>query len=471
MPVHLLNLLTLALCFSFIAAKSKESDFKKDDVITVDVAVIGGGSTGTYAAVKLRDAGKSIVVIERDDHLGGHVNTYVDPITHVPIDYGVVAYNNLPQAQAFFKRFSIALQNASVPTNGNTYVDLSGSGAIIPVPTVDPSAALQKYAGIIAQYPYLTGGYALLPDPMPAELLAPFGKFISDNGLEAMVGVAFLFTWSMADILNQPAYAVLMNFGPIQLNDLFQGTYQVVSTHDNSALYRAAAAYLGKVVLYGSRVIDCDRDGNDDSHDKKRGYHLLTVSTPNGKKLVKSRKLLITIPPTLDNMAAFDISETEHSVFKQWLWHNNYVAVLANTGLPDGQTILPADPTKPFGLPSPPFVQQYSFSGFPGIYTVRVVGDSGLGPDAARKLIGDDLGRMAAAGSFPSANRNPTILAFANHNPLNPFVSSENAHNGFYKKLNALQGQRATWWTGQAWTSDYSSLLWAFTDGILAAMG
>jgi heterodisulfide reductase subunit A-like polyferredoxin len=37
--------------------------------ITRDVVVIGGGASGAHAAVWLRDAGKSVVIVERADQL------------------------------------------------------------------------------------------------------------------------------------------------------------------------------------------------------------------------------------------------------------------------------------------------------------------------------------------------------------------------------------------------------------------
>jgi NADPH-dependent 2,4-dienoyl-CoA reductase/sulfur reductase-like enzyme len=58
-----------------------------DTVITKDIAIIGGGSAGTYSAIRLRDLGKSIVVIEGTDRLGGHARTYIEPNTATPIDY------------------------------------------------------------------------------------------------------------------------------------------------------------------------------------------------------------------------------------------------------------------------------------------------------------------------------------------------------------------------------------------------
>src|SRR6201995_2744232 len=75
----------------------KELSLSGEDIITCDVCIIGGGATGTYAAVRLReDFKKSVLVVERDNQLGGNVNTYFVPDSNIPIDFGVQAYNNLP---------------------------------------------------------------------------------------------------------------------------------------------------------------------------------------------------------------------------------------------------------------------------------------------------------------------------------------------------------------------------------------
>ena len=47
-----------------------EATFAAQDVITKDVVIIGGGSSGTYGAVRLReDYNVSVIVVEKDDHL------------------------------------------------------------------------------------------------------------------------------------------------------------------------------------------------------------------------------------------------------------------------------------------------------------------------------------------------------------------------------------------------------------------
>ncbi len=47
------------------------NDGREDHRVTYDVAVIGGGSSGSYAAARLKQQGFKVVVIEREGRLGG----------------------------------------------------------------------------------------------------------------------------------------------------------------------------------------------------------------------------------------------------------------------------------------------------------------------------------------------------------------------------------------------------------------
>ena len=80
-----------------------------DTVIERDVVVIGGGSSGTYTAVRLTDLGKSVVVVETTDRLGGHTQTYTDPATGLTTDIGVMVFHDLPIVHSYFGRFSVPL--------------------------------------------------------------------------------------------------------------------------------------------------------------------------------------------------------------------------------------------------------------------------------------------------------------------------------------------------------------------------
>jgi len=62
--------LHLSIAAVAVRGKVDESKFEETDIILRDVAIIGGGASGSHAAVILKqDHGKSVVVIEKQDHL------------------------------------------------------------------------------------------------------------------------------------------------------------------------------------------------------------------------------------------------------------------------------------------------------------------------------------------------------------------------------------------------------------------
>ncbi|EME82563.1 uncharacterized protein MYCFIDRAFT_9246, partial [Pseudocercospora fijiensis CIRAD86] len=79
------------------------------EVITRDVAILGGGPSGTYAAVGLRDKGKSVVIVEKEAVLGGNVASYLVPSTAISVEVGVYFLNNAPTLRKFFSRFNLGL--------------------------------------------------------------------------------------------------------------------------------------------------------------------------------------------------------------------------------------------------------------------------------------------------------------------------------------------------------------------------
>lgn len=70
------------------------SSYDKANVITRDVVVIGGGSSGTHSAISLLRNGKTVVVVEQQPRLGGPVGTYTDPASKTTINYGLQAFYN-----------------------------------------------------------------------------------------------------------------------------------------------------------------------------------------------------------------------------------------------------------------------------------------------------------------------------------------------------------------------------------------
>lgn len=59
---------TPLVLIALVAAAGGVSD-TTDEVVNRDVVIVGGGASGAHAAVKLRDMGKTIVLVEKRDRL------------------------------------------------------------------------------------------------------------------------------------------------------------------------------------------------------------------------------------------------------------------------------------------------------------------------------------------------------------------------------------------------------------------
>lgn len=148
-----------------------EAEHGGHNVISKDVCIIGGGSSGTYSAIRLHQLGKSVALLEENSLLGGHTNTFTDPVTGAKINYGVVVLEELPVVRNYTTYLGVPLitlgsgfASSSIVTR---YADIS-AGTILSNTTFpdDPSKAFPGYLGQFAKYPYLNNGFDL-PDPVP----------------------------------------------------------------------------------------------------------------------------------------------------------------------------------------------------------------------------------------------------------------------------------------------------------------
>lgn len=160
-------------------------------IIEKDIAILGAGASGTYAAVRLReDYNNSIVVIEKNDHIGGHVNTYIDPDTNEPVDYGVLSYWDYGPAKAFFARMNVEIMAAPQDNNTVVYVDHETAKNLTSYITPafpDILQSLEVYGNESKKYSdFLLPGYWNFPagDSIPSDLLLPFGEYAEKYHIE-----------------------------------------------------------------------------------------------------------------------------------------------------------------------------------------------------------------------------------------------------------------------------------------------
>ncbi|KAK2603653.1 hypothetical protein QQS21_004126 [Conoideocrella luteorostrata] len=464
-----MRLLTCACLWANLACLVSHA-LPEEQPIEVDVAIVGGGATGAYAAVRLReDYKKSVLVIEKTKRLGGHVHAYYPTKGH-PVNYGVQAYLNRETTKAFFKRFNLNL----IEPDLGSYIDLilltknvdfnTGRSVFVhygPVDIVGVPVDLIRYLDFAIKYqPFFENGYFHHGD-VPEDLLLPFGKFLAKYDLQGALGILRNLLW-LSDAVNTPTWTVMAVVGAPQIAAFGLGltgpSFTWPETRSSETLFDRVLNLLSRNVLLESTVIASKRTD--------RGV-TLTVQTPSGRKTVKAKKLLIAATPSPENVGPWDLSNTEKELFSKFSWETLFVGVVNNTGLHPSVTGIRNAPENPadFFLPQGDFTDAYTRAGsdeMPDLWTARVIGRTGLTDNQARNLILQPFKKMKEAGTFKIAA--PSLVEFASHGSTVPKVSAADLKAGFYNRLYALQGQRSTFWTGLTWAPDYTPILWDFTE-------
>ncbi|UQU68549.1 FAD-dependent oxidoreductase [Couchioplanes caeruleus] len=425
-------------------------------VLRRDVCVIGGGSAGTYVAVRLGDLGRSVAVVETKDRLGGHTETYHDPATGGTVDIGVIVFEDDPLVHRHFGRFGLELTGLGGFGGDTAFVDFRTGrpvGYTPPAPT-----ALGTYYDLISRYGPIDAVIDL-PDPVPHDLVAPFADFVRKYDLGSVVPLVFNYGQGIGDILRLPALYSVNTFGQGVVRNIMDRSFLTTAAHDNSLLYERATAHLGDDVLLESHVLRVDRSG--------RGVRVL-VATPEGLRLIVARKLVVTCPPLLRNFAGFDLDATERSVFGQFVSGAYYTGVVRLSGLPEGLSLENVAADTPYNLPPLPGLYGLSPTGIPGLYNVKYGSPEPLPEAQVRRDIRVEIERLARAGTYPV--RFEDLEVFSSHTPFELHVSPEAIAGGFYRRLNALQGHNDTYYSSAAVHSHNSTRIWAGAETLLPSI-
>jgi hypothetical protein len=288
--------------------------------------------------------GKSVVVVEHKDRMGGHTQTYTDPQTERTVDFGVQAFHNLDIVKNYFKRFNIPLVTVNTTSSDvtSTYVDFRTGKEVGGYVPSDPTAALVGYAAQLAKYPYLETGYNLTY-PVPEDLLLPFGEFVTKYSLQGVVQLIFENVQGVGDLLNLLTLYVFKLVGSNIIRDLQIG-FLTTERQDNSELYEKATAELGQDVLLKSYVVAMNREA-------AGAYAKVVVKTPDGLKLIRAKKIILTIPPKLYNLVGWHLSSNESSLFAQFRNSAYYTSLIRHSGIPDNVTVVNVGAETPCNLP------------------------------------------------------------------------------------------------------------------------
>lgn len=455
MKLHCL-LSTVFFLFIHVTSASASSACQTDETIHRDVAILGGGATGTYAAIQLHDLNQSVALIERKPRLGGHTNTYVDPTTGQTTDYGVEQYINNADARDFLTRLQVPF-TVRTPTHQNQALFDFSRGTPPQETTINSNGSMDTYNDLVSKYAYLEDGLKI-PDPVPEDFLVPVSQLIERHHFQP---IANDFWVGMGDISRLPGL-YLLNDVTLAVNRGSQDGFIYTSHQNNYEIFQNAQAVLGPDVFLSTNATDIQR---------KSAEVNICLDTPTGQKLLNAKTLFITVPPTLNNMEVFDLSSHERNLFAQFQSVGYYVSLVRIPGLLSATNVsvwVNINPETPLNQPVLPALYRVMPTNAKDAYVVEYGSQGDIPADDVKEGILGSVRRLMQHAGL--GNQKPEILAFDSHTPYKLHVEADAIKSGFYRNLYALQGRRNTFWSGAAFHTYQSSLLWIFTREIVDMM-
>lgn len=480
----------------FVAVATAASATELPKLLFKDVVVIGGGASGTYAAIRLRDdENKSVAVIEKQSILvrkpqyqnlyrvsrrpinqniqGGHVDSWTDPETGIAYDYGVKSFIDSGPALDFFDRLGV--ETGEMPREDVTteYIDFKTGASVNFTPPEFPTqlAALEKFLVQAEKYePLIQGpGYFGIPqgNEIPEDLFLPFGEFAEKYEFEDAMPFIYQTTGlGVGNITQEMTIFALQSFGASMARSTLglQASFVPASLR-NQDLYDSAAKVLGEDVLYDSTVQASIRT--------EWGVVLTVKNNKTGKlTIITARRLLIAVDPTEANTGTLSLDRNEKNLLSKFRYNREYTGIINNANLDKNISYfnLPssAAPNNLLALPEAPFNARIDYMGSGHYFRVTVVGDNDMTADEAKALVQHDLDKLVEGGQIADNGDNEVSwVDFSIHGPMHARVSANELKDDFFKKLYKLQGQRSTWWTGGSFSVNFQTHLWEFDDIII----
>ncbi|KAI1465199.1 FAD/NAD(P)-binding domain-containing protein [Daldinia caldariorum] len=455
-----MKLITIGSSFSLVAsalAIDVRAGCRGTEVIARDIAVIGGGATGTYAAINLKDQGKSVVVVEQRGSLGGHTSTYHDPATGTPINYGVQLHHDDQIARDFYSRLNVTASQASFPdTRIPLYIDFTDGSPVLNY-SIPPLS--DDYIQALHKYPYLENGIEL-PDPVPEELLLTWPEYMERFNL---TGDAFA-TYSMpavpGDLTKYLALYVFNYLNSGMLEEEREGKIIMNADGDLAELYRNALAELGSDVLLNSVVLHGQRGS------KPADGVKLCVLTPKGRKQIVAKQLVFAAPAELENLEPLSPDEREKNIMSEFKGGFYFTGIVTNFGLPTNYSYTNRGQNTESHIASVPGVAMFNPTNVEGTYYYWYNSLSDMTRGQVEADTRNTIKRLQRTVAGADVSAEPKFLEYKSHSPLHRTASADVIRKGIYRDVYSLQGYRNTWYTGSLLVVG-SSQLWNLTSQLL----
>lgn len=342
----------------------------------------------------------------------------------------------------------------------------------------DLSAAWLRYINATKPYEDLhIPGYFNFPNSrdIPEELLRPFGEFVDKYDLAATLPSIFYISPGLGTVVDQLTLTVLQAF-PAAVAEGYVGQragYAPASGR-NQDVYDAAADILGDKVYYSTEAVSTVR--SDDS---------VTVTVKNSvtgeQTVIAASKLLLAIPPHPSHFTTFDMDTKEVEVLRKFSYSRLWATAVQSDSLASDFFAfnLPssANDSRYLHYPELNFTSTYiPFGNKSKLVATVTAGDDKLDAVETLNLFNQDVTALSGSGVVPASDKDVEVIHYSDHGLIHGRATAEDIKNGFFQDLNALQGYRSTWYTGNTFAAPIQTIVWAFNDQeiiprILAAKG
>jgi hypothetical protein len=269
--------------------------------------------------------------------------------------------------------------------------------------------------------------------------------------------------------LTLPTVEMIRTFGLDLVTQLSTGDFLTPTSQNSSELYGKAQAELLQTssLLLSATVKRSTRT--------QTGVELI-VSTKDGEKLIRAKRLLITSPPRSDLFQPMlNLSQQESQIFSKFVDTGYYTSLIKNTGMLDNQTIWNYVQDTPYNLPTLPAIYSIFTTPIPGVKVVyygtqRANLSTPMTDDQVKSDILTAIKKLQTTNPKTFKKTDPKFVAFSSHSPYYLQARPEDTKAGFYDKLYALQGVNSTFWSGASFRAQDSSSIWRFNEEVVLPM-
>lgn len=395
-------------------------DPKGDQGLNRRIAVVGAGAAGLSAAHALRSLGyQSVTVFERAGRVGGKCHTIEIDGRNYELGAGIVAEDN-EIVLRLAKEFGVSLRriafSESAVVDGATGAPVA---ARTPLETIALVSELVRYRSLAKKYrsvgePGLVG--------VDADLAVPFAEFARAHRIERLAAeFALYFTGFGYDYFERVPAAYVLKY--YRLPTLAAFLHRKIYRLPGGIQHLWTAVASAHDVRLNATISKIERGDT------------VRVTTDAG---IEEFDALVIASPLDEALAYLDATDEERALFSQ-IRYVDYVTIACHvTGIADGDGYVPSN-----FVPSRAGTPVFWHHRHPDadVYTFYAMADGAQTDEDLIRGVDDLVKQM---------NGTLGTVHGVTHWKYFPHVSPEAMRDGFFDRVEALQGNRRTFYVGES---------------------